>query len=140
IVAPSVPATIAAVRIGPRPRRKAIGAAPEMRSTAPKADASEPPWMPIVEKPTTKETTVAGSSVAWNAKTYWRMNSVRQESPGLKICAKTLIPSAPVPPEFWIHEPGGMSALVSAFLALDIALIATGALPTLRAVPTAAVP
>ena len=82
IVEPRVPAMIAVVSSGPRSRRKATGAAAEIRSIAPKAEASEPPWMPIVEKPTTKATTVAGISVTWKAKTYWRMNSRRQERPG----------------------------------------------------------
>ena len=60
IVEPSVPATIAVVSTGPSSRRKAIGATAEIRSIAPKAEASEPPWIPIVEKPITKATTVAG--------------------------------------------------------------------------------
>ena len=121
IVAPSVPATIAAVRIGPRPRRNAIGAAPEIRSTAPKAEASDPPWIPIVEKPTTNETIVAGSSVAWNANTYWRMNSVRHDRPGADRLGEDLDPERRrCRPQFWIHEPGGTSGRVNARLALAI--------------------
>ena len=119
IVEPSVPATIAAVSSGPSSRRKATGAAPEMRSIAPKEDASEPPWIPIVEKPTTKATIVAGSSVVRKANTYWRMNSVRQDRPGVTSWPKTLPPSAAQPPAFMIHEPGGTSSLVKARLMLD---------------------
>ena len=50
--------------------------------------------IPIVPIPTTNETSAAGSSVTRKAKTYWRMNSRRQERPGVMSWAKTFPPSA----------------------------------------------
>ena len=109
IVEPSVPATIAVVSTGPSSRRKAIGATEEIRSIAPKADASEPPWIPIVEKPITKATTVAGPSVTRSEKMYWRTNSRRHESPGLTSSPISRRASAAIPPAFSSHSRGGMS-------------------------------
>ena len=67
---------------------------------APKAEASEPPWIPIVEKPITKATTVAGPSVTRSEKMNWRTNSWRQESPGLT--------SSPREPQRERRHPAGV--------------------------------
>ena len=109
IVEPSVPATIAVVSTGPSSRRKAIGAIAEIRSIAPNAEASEPPWIPIVEKPITKATIVAGPSVTRSEKMNWRTNSWRHESPGLISSAPTLSPRPSIPPAFRSQSFGGTS-------------------------------
>ncbi len=76
---------------------------------APKADASEPPWMPMVEKPITKATTAAGPSVTRREKMNWRTSSWRHDSPGLTSSPASRRASAAIPPAFRSQSRGGTS-------------------------------
>ncbi len=109
IVEPSVPATIAVVSTGPSSRRNATGATAEIRSMAPNAEASEPPWMPIVEKPITKATTAAGPSVTRSEKMNWRTNSLPPGEPRADELAASRSASDAIPPAFRSQSFGGTS-------------------------------